>query len=274
MDLLPVQHDIEIYVDSMLCEKEKFRRMSAGFKNDLKTTFLEKSSGVSGTKLIFSNGSRFRWVQCQLDYIQSLRRESARREALKSLPPGLPETYQQILDRTGQASPDDFITAQNVLKWLVFGEGRLTLEDLHVAIAIDPEDECMDESIHGYEPIVQLLLGKGAEVNAQGGDYGNALQAASAGDHESIVHLLLDKGAEVNTQGGHYGNALRAASIRGHEAVVRLLLERGATSTAVIERVMWYISYNLSINQPMILNIIFIAQMALSEHSVELLADS
>jgi ankyrin repeat protein len=48
---------------------------------------------------------------------------------------------------------------------------------------------------------VTLLLEKGADVNAQGGHYGNALQAASGGGHDSIVTLLLEKGADVNAQG-------------------------------------------------------------------------
>ncbi|OCK72824.1 hypothetical protein K432DRAFT_278319, partial [Lepidopterella palustris CBS 459.81] len=64
-----------------------------------------------------------------------------------------------------------------------------------------------------------LLLDKGADVNAQGGEYGNALYAASDRDHEQVVRLLLDKGADVNAQGGEYGNALQAASYRGHEQV-------------------------------------------------------
>ena len=75
---------------------------------------------------------------------------------------------------------------------------------------------------------MKLLLEKGAEVNAQGGKYGNALQAASYLDHEAIVKLLLEKGAKVNAQGGEYGNALQAASYLGHEAIVKLLLEKGA----------------------------------------------
>ena len=43
-----------------------------------------------------------------------------------------------------------------------------------------------------------MLLENGAEVNAEGGEYGNALKAASFGGNESIVKLLLENGAEVN----------------------------------------------------------------------------
>jgi ankyrin repeat protein len=46
---------------------------------------------------------------------------------------------------------------------------------------------------------VKLLLEKGTDVNAQGGYYGNALQAASKERHEAIVRLLVEKSANVNT---------------------------------------------------------------------------
>ncbi|KAI1667999.1 Ankyrin repeat domain protein [Pyrenophora tritici-repentis] len=85
---------------------------------------------------------------------------------------------------------------------------------------------------NGQLQMVQLLLDAGAEVNAQGGHYGNALYAASFGGHEQIVKTLLDAGADVNTQGGHYGNALQAASVRGHEQVVKMLLDTGAEVNA------------------------------------------
>jgi hypothetical protein len=42
----------------------------------------------------------------------------------------------------------------------------------------------------------------------QGGEYGNAFQAASARGKEVVVKMLLDKGPDVNAQGGEYGNAL------------------------------------------------------------------
>jgi ankyrin repeat protein len=43
-----------------------------------------------------------------------------------------------------------------------------------------------------------------------------------------VVKLLLDKGADANAQGGRFGNALYGASVRGHEALVKLLRDRGA----------------------------------------------
>jgi ankyrin repeat protein len=84
----------------------------------------------------------------------------------------------------------------------------------------------------GHEQVVKTLLDKGADVNAQGGRYSNALQAASARGHEQIVKTLLDKGANVNAQGGGFGNALQAASARGHEQVVKTLLDKGADVNA------------------------------------------
>ncbi|KAJ4378694.1 hypothetical protein N0V86_005565 [Didymella sp. IMI 355093] len=80
----------------------------------------------------------------------------------------------------------------------------------------------------GHHEMVKMLLGNKADVNAQGGDYGNALHAASLGGHEQVVKLLLDNKANINAQGGHYRNALYAASLRGHKQVVKLLLDKGA----------------------------------------------
>ncbi|KAI5366970.1 hypothetical protein J4E82_010917, partial [Alternaria postmessia] len=84
----------------------------------------------------------------------------------------------------------------------------------------------------GHEQIVKMLLDAGADVNAQDRDYSNALQAASAGGHKQVVKMLLDKGAEVNAQGGDYSNALQAASAGGHKQVVKMLLDKGADVNA------------------------------------------
>ncbi|THW63458.1 hypothetical protein D6D19_09648, partial [Aureobasidium pullulans] len=84
----------------------------------------------------------------------------------------------------------------------------------------------------GHEGIVQMLLDKGADVNVQGGYYGNVLQAASVGGHDKTVQLLLEKGADVNVQGGCYNTALYAASAHGHDEIVQMLLDIGANVNA------------------------------------------
>ena len=82
---------------------------------------------------------------------------------------------------------------------------------------------------------MQLLLDEGAEVNAQGGDSGNALQAASSNGNGKIVQLLLNEGADVNAHGGFYGTALQAAckaASQSNAEIVQLLLDKGADVNA------------------------------------------
>ena len=83
-----------------------------------------------------------------------------------------------------------------------------------------------------------MLLDKGADPNAQGGLYDNAVSAACINGHERIARVLLDMGADLSAHGAKYGSALQAASKshalhdaaarNGKAAVVRLLLENGA----------------------------------------------
>ncbi|KAJ1337222.1 ankyrin repeat domain-containing protein 50 [Microdochium nivale] len=87
----------------------------------------------------------------------------------------------------------------------------------------------------GNKDTVQLLLNAGADANMQIGFYSNALQAALQTDNKDIVQLLLNAGVDVNAQGGKYGNALQAASRKGRKGRkdnVQLLLDAGADVNA------------------------------------------
>jgi hypothetical protein len=83
-------------------------------------------------------------------------------------------------------------------------------------------------SLIGYHEGVEYLLRNGADANAVGGRYRNALQAASAKGHTNIICTLLGHGADMNMAGGQYGNALQAAAACGHADVICALLENGA----------------------------------------------
>jgi ankyrin repeat protein len=52
-------------------------------------------------------------------------------------------------------------------------------------------------------------------------------EAASKGN-EDVVQLLLERGADINAEDHRGWTALHAAAVNGHVDVVRLLLERGA----------------------------------------------
>ncbi|KAL2061254.1 hypothetical protein VTL71DRAFT_7527, partial [Oculimacula yallundae] len=79
------------------------------------------------------------------------------------------------------------------------------------------------------EQLVAMLLALGVDVNADGGEYGSAIQAASSrNDNDEIIDLLLQHGVDVNQQGGRYGSALQAASECPGALAVDILIKHGA----------------------------------------------
>jgi len=87
-------------------------------------------------------------------------------------------------------------------------------------------------SWHGLLRPLQLLLDRGAEVDAKDGGGWTPLSWAAMGGHEAVVRLLLDRGAEVDVEDTDNCTPLSWAAIRGREALVRLLLDRGAEVNA------------------------------------------
>jgi ankyrin repeat protein len=84
----------------------------------------------------------------------------------------------------------------------------------------------------GSKTCCEILLKAGADVNAIGGEFGTAIQAAVYAKRIKIVRLLLDAGADViseSTISGFYGTALQAAAAADSIRIVRELLHRGAT---------------------------------------------
>jgi ankyrin repeat protein len=78
---------------------------------------------------------------------------------------------------------------------------------------------------------VKLLLDRGADVNAQGGRYGNALQAAASEGRQETVKLLLDYGADVTIQprNTNRSSVLHVCVASGSTATLNILLHAGAT---------------------------------------------
>lgn len=108
-------------------------------------------------------------------------------------------------------------------------------------------------ALNGHEPLVRMVLEKGADINHlfpkdQGRFQMTALQLAAQLKNESMIELLLENGADVSTRIPGHPTALHWAVKTNSEAIVRALLRHGADSSAadVGENtpLLWAIGYN------------------------------
>ena len=86
-------------------------------------------------------------------------------------------------------------------------------------------------SAQGDEDCCGVLLKAGADVNAIGGPWGTALQAAAWAEDVETVDVLLDAGADITIKepiAGEYGTVLQAACAAGSLEIVQTLLDRNA----------------------------------------------
>lgn len=86
----------------------------------------------------------------------------------------------------------------------------------------------------GHADVVELLLSKGADINASAtnGTGYNALTGAVAQKHRDVAALLLARGANANHRYGPAWSPLHEAAMQGEAEMVTLLLEYGADPNA------------------------------------------
>ncbi|KAK3346555.1 ankyrin repeat-containing domain protein [Lasiosphaeria hispida] len=180
---------------------------------------------------------------CCMSYITMdalpLPRDRAQAKSFRSTHPFLEYASTYVFDHV-EAAEAGHIGQVEFLRCLreedsVFQRVRL----FHNSFEQNPGSRCVGgvdllymTAVHGYGSLVKSLLGDGADIDAQGGLYGMALQAAAGEGNKEIVAMLLDKGADVNAPGGPYGTALQAAAGEGNEEIVAVLLDKGADVNA------------------------------------------
>ena len=90
----------------------------------------------------------------------------------------------------------------------------------------------MTASASGHEPLVEMLLERGASLDLQESNGGTALMAAACKGHTSIVRRLLQAGAQWELRNIDGCTALRYAQLMGHSECVRAIEEHEAAAAA------------------------------------------
>ena len=90
----------------------------------------------------------------------------------------------------------------------------------------------------GQRSVAEILIAKGAKVDAKCHTGATPLCGAVWLDHRATAELLIDKGADVNIRVTRLGDftALHTAAAKGYTAMVKLLIDRGADVNAKNEK--------------------------------------
>jgi ankyrin repeat protein len=84
-----------------------------------------------------------------------------------------------------------------------------------------------------HKQLLEMLVAKGADVNAQGASGATALFFAALRGQKDDVQFLLDHGANVNLPDAYGNTPLDCVLHRGYETFVSLLVDKGADVNAL-----------------------------------------
>ncbi|KAK3372615.1 ankyrin repeat-containing domain protein [Podospora didyma] len=127
--------DLELYVGAQMAQKRQLKNLamtSPALNTEIRQSLIHGANGM------------FRWVACQLDYLDALPTNKSRRLALKKLPPTLNETYERILQDILVKSHDDphiKTLIQRALWWIGTAYPPLTIPELCEGVSLEADDD-------------------------------------------------------------------------------------------------------------------------------------
>ncbi|SCO12213.1 uncharacterized protein FFB20_13963 [Fusarium fujikuroi] len=138
--------DIDFYIKNRISEERLLRRLSDVTKLQLREKLLDNAKGM------------FRYAQCQLDSLRSLRTAKMVLNALNNLPKDIYEVYQKILLSIPEA---DILLARESLFFLSVALRPLTIQELAEAAVLEDYKPRIDEECRLPEPMVLLEICQG-----------------------------------------------------------------------------------------------------------------
>ena len=138
------------------------------------------------------------------------------------------------LDRAGYDTRGWKSLGETALMYAAWADARETAD-----LLLDRGAAVEARDVHGWTPLyyaasgnarraVELLLDRGAEVDSRENDGGTPLHRAAWKNAREAAQLLLDHGAEVDSRDHGYSTPLHVAASNNAREVAQLLLDHGA----------------------------------------------
>jgi ankyrin repeat protein len=136
--------------------------------------------------------NRFLWVAFQIEDICEQSCDDDIRRVITTLPKGLRETYERILQRIGMRGRAGL--AEKVFRWTAAERRPLTVDELHEAVAVEPGQESFrrDRMANGFEAHMVAWCGRLVTVDEET----RAVQFA----HPSVKQFLRSDDAAAATR--------------------------------------------------------------------------
>ncbi|KAJ6485270.1 ankyrin repeat-containing domain protein [Mycena vulgaris] len=250
LDIQAAPEDIQAYINAQI---KLSPRLSKHIRKKpvLREEILKKTMDtVDGMFLL---------AKLQIDSLMTKRTIWAVQEALNSLPKDLYGSYDIAIQRIDAQSKEDRRTARSTIIWVANAKRPLMIEELQVALAVEPgmrqlnEENLMDINIILSVCAGLVIVDKESSVvrlvHYTTQEYLDSIQALLFPEAPTEITCTLltflafegypDSSWErwnlpplVEYSQGEYGSSLQAAAARGHTEIVSILLEKGADVNA------------------------------------------
>ncbi|KAJ6536872.1 hypothetical protein B0H19DRAFT_1003807, partial [Mycena capillaripes] len=151
LEIRATEHDVRRYVDEQIRISSRLSKHVETRPDLREEIHLKVTTNVDGMFLL---------AKLHIESLSSKTTIKTVREALKALPKNLNDSYNEAMNRIKSQNEEDRNIAHSALTWVVNAKRPLTVTELQVALAVEPDDQHLDyDSLFDIEIILNVCAG-------------------------------------------------------------------------------------------------------------------